>query len=243
MLQLEDWPLEEPTLAAVPAKNEQYWLNQYLPLVKRVLGQLRHQTNTLMDADDLAQIGIMGLLEALRRYGGEPDASFGSFAYKRVRGAILDELRRHDWRPRQLRQKSHQCAQAERDLTRSLGRRPTEAELALALGISQSELDEILCAGELAEMDSLQTLLELGVEPIQDEAPASSSPQEQAQLVQSLLVRLPEREQRLMSLYYQHELNMKEIALVLDLTESRVCQLHKQCLALLNRTLAANGEI
>ncbi|MBU3823818.1 MAG: FliA/WhiG family RNA polymerase sigma factor [Candidatus Oceanisphaera merdipullorum] len=240
MLQQQDWLLEEPPLAAVPAKNEQFWLNQYLPLVKRVLGQLRHQTNTLIDADDLAQIGIMGLLEALRRYGGEPDASFGSFAYKRVRGAILDELRRHDWRPRQLRQKTHQCAQAERDLMRTLGRRPTEAELAQALGINQSELHEILCAGEMAEMDSLQVLLEQGVEPTQDE---SHAPQEQAQLIQSLLVRLPEREQHLMSLYYQHELNMKEIALVLDLTESRVCQLHKQCLALLNRTLAANGAI
>ncbi|MGO5000404.1 FliA/WhiG family RNA polymerase sigma factor [Oceanisphaera sp. W20_SRM_FM3] len=240
MLPLQDWPLEEPPLAAVPAKNEQFWLNQYLPLVKRVLGQLRHQTNTLIDADDLAQIGIMGLLEALRRYGGEPDASFGSFAYKRVRGAILDELRRHDWRPRQLRQKSHQCAQVERDLMRTLGRRPTEAELAQALDINQSELHEILCAGEMAEMDSLQVLLEQGVEPTQDDSHAL---QEQAQLIQSLLVRLPEREQRLMSLYYQHELNMKEIALVLDLTESRVCQLHKQCLALLNRTLAANGEI
>ena len=240
MLQQQDWPLEEPPLALVPAKNEQYWLNQYLPLVKRVLGQLRHQTNTLMDADDLAQIGIMGLLEALRRYGGEPDASFGSFAYKRVRGAILDELRRHDWRPRQLRQKSHQCAQAERDLMRELGRRPTEAELAQKLQLSVSELQEVLCAGEMAEMESLQALLDQGIEPGHDQTHA---PEEQAQLIQSLLTRLPEREQRLMSLYYQHELNMKEIALVLDLTESRVCQLHKQCLALLNRTLAANGAI
>lgn len=240
MLDQQDWPLAEAPLALLPAKNEQHWLNQYLPLVKRVLGQLRHQTNILMDADDLAQIGIMGLLEALRRYGGEPDASFGSFAYKRVRGAILDELRRHDWRPRQLRQKSHQYAQAERDLMRELGRRPTEAELAAALDIDQSELQEILCAAEMAEMESLQALLDQGVEPAQDCADAQ---QEQAQQVQSLLSRLPEREQRLMSLYYQHELNMKEIALVLDLTESRVCQLHKQCLALLNRTLAANGEM
>lgn len=240
MLHQQDWSLEEPPLAAVPAKNEPYWLNQYLPLVKRVLGQLRHQTNTMMDADDLAQIGIIGLLEALRRYGGEPDASFGSFAYKRVRGAILDELRRHDWRPRQLRQKSHQCAQAERDLMRELGRRPTEVELAAALGISGAELQEIRSAGELAEMDSLQALLEQGLEPVQEDGHSS---QEQAHLVQGLLSRLAEREQRLMSLYYQHELNMKEIALVLDLTESRVCQLHKQCLALLNRTLAANGEM
>ena len=123
---------------------------------------------------------------------------------------------------------------------RELGRRPTEAELAQKLDLSVSELQEVLCAGEMAEMESLQVLLDQGIEPSQDQTHA---PEEQAQLVQSLLTRLPEREQRLMSLYYQHELNMKEIALVLDLTESRVCQLHKQCLALLNRTLAANGAI
>lgn len=239
MLQQQDWPSEEPTLPATQAKNEGYWLNQYLPLVKRVLGQLKHQTNTLLDADDLAQIGIMGLLEALRRYGGEPDASFASFAFKRVRGAILDELRRHDWRPRQLRQKTHQCAQVERDLVRSLGRRPTEQELAQAMEIDLPTLRDIIYAGQMAEMDSLQELLEFGQEPSQE---AAHQQQEHHQLLSNLLAKLPEREQRLMSLYYQHELNMKEIALVLDLTESRVSQLHKQCLALLNRTLAANGE-
>lgn len=240
MLQQRDWPLEEPTLPVAQAKNESYWLSQYMPLVKRVLGQLRNQTNTLLDADDLAQIGIMGLLEALRRYGGEPDASFASFAFKRVRGAILDELRRHDWRPRQLRQKTHQCAQVERDLLRSLGRSPTEQELANAMEIDLPTLRDILYAGQMAEMDSLQELLEVGQEPAQV---AEHSQLEQRQVLSQLLAKLPEREQRLMSLYYQHELNMKEIALVLDLTESRVCQLHKQCLALLNRTLAANGEV
>ncbi|MDP5292372.1 FliA/WhiG family RNA polymerase sigma factor [Oceanimonas sp. CHS3-5] len=219
--------------------NESYWLNQYLPLVKRVLGQLRNQVNTVIDADDLSQIGIMGLLEAIRRYGGPPDEGFAGFAFKRVRGAILDELRRHDWRPRQLRQQSHQCAQTERELMRSLGRRPTETELADAMGVEMDELRNILYAGQMAEMDSLQQLLEHGHEPAQDEA---LDRLEQQRHIRALLGRLPEREQRLMSLYYQHDLNMKEIALVLDLTESRVCQLHKQCLALLNREFAQGGE-
>lgn len=230
---------EETAAAAPEAENESYWLNQYLPLVKRVLGQLRYQVNTVMDADDLAQIGIMGLLEALRRYGGPPDESFASFAFKRVRGAILDELRRHDWRPRQLRQQSHQCSQTERELMRRLGRRPTETELADALGIEMDELRRILYAGQLEEMESLQELLEHGHEPSYNDAIVRL---EQQRHIRALLTRLPEREQRLMSLYYQHELNMKEIALVLDLTESRVCQLHKQCLALLNREFARNGE-
>lgn len=239
MLQEQDWPEAEPTLPTARVENESYWLNQYLPLVKRVLGQLRNQAGTMLDADDMSQIGIMGLLEALRRYGGPPDESFAGFAFKRIRGAILDELRRHDWRPRQLRQQSHQCAQAERELMRRLGRRPSEAELAQAMGVELPALRDIIYAGQMAEMESLQELLEHGVEPAQD---SSFSQLEQRELIAGLLTRLPEREQRLMSLYYQHELNMKEIALVLDLTESRVCQLHKQCLALLNRELTVNGE-
>lgn len=238
MLVEPDWS-RDAAAPAVSAEQERHWLNQYLPLVKRVLGQLRNQVNTVMDADDLAQIGIMGLLEAIRRYGGPPDEGFAGFAFKRVRGAILDELRRHDWRPRQLRQQSHQCAQAKRELMRWLGRRPTETELAQAMGVTMDELRNIVYAGQMAEMESLQVLLEHGHEPAQDEA---LDRLEQQRQIQALLTRLPAREQRLMSLYYQHDLNMKEIALVLDLTESRVCQLHKQCLALLNREFAQGGE-
>ncbi|MGP7733813.1 MULTISPECIES: FliA/WhiG family RNA polymerase sigma factor [Oceanimonas] len=238
MLMEQHWPEQETELGS-RAENESYWLEQYMPLVKRVLGQLRNQVNSVMDADDLAQIGIMGLLEALRRYGGPPDDSFASFAFKRVRGAILDELRRHDWRPRLLRQQSHHCSQTERELMRRLGRRPTEPELAEALGVDMDELRSILYAGQLAEMESLQELLEHGHEPANNDALGRL---DQQRHIRALLSRLPEREQRLMSLYYQHELNMKEIALVLDLTESRVCQLHKQCLALLNREFASSGE-
>lgn len=239
MLQELDWPAAEDTGPLARVENEGQWLGQYMPLVKRVLGQLKNQAGAVMDADDLAQIGIMGLLEAIRRYGGPPDEGFAAFAFKRIRGAILDELRRHDWRPRQLRQQSHQCSQVERELMRRLGRRPTEAELARAMGVGMEEMRDIIYAGQMAEMESLQQLLEHGVEPAQE---ASFSRLEQQRAIAGLLARLPEREQRLMSLYYQHELNMKEIALVLDLTESRVCQLHKQCLALLNRELTANGE-
>ncbi|MBL1378840.1 FliA/WhiG family RNA polymerase sigma factor [Zobellella iuensis] len=234
-----DWSTADDAQPLARVEHESHWLSQYMPLVRRVLGQLKNQAGTVIDADDLAQIGIMGLLEALRRYGGPPDEGFAAFAFKRIRGAILDELRRHDWRPRQLRQQSHQCSQVERELMRRLGRRPSEPELAQAMGVDIGELRDIIYAGQMAEMESLQQLLEHGVEPAQE---ASFSRLEQQRTITGLLERLPEREQRLMSLYYQHELNMKEIALVLDLTESRVCQLHKQCLALLNRELTANGE-
>ena len=100
---------------------EQKWLLQYLPLVKRIVSQLALQANQVLDREDMEQIGLMGLLECLRRYG-TPDEQFGRFAALRIRGAILDELRRQDWRPRQVRQQTHKIRDAIRQLARQLGR-------------------------------------------------------------------------------------------------------------------------
>lgn len=102
--------------AGLSADLEQRALREYAPLVKRVVRQLSAQASAVMDREDMEQIGLMGLLEALRRYGS-PDAGFGSFAALRVRGAILDELRRQDWRPRTVRQDSHKQRDALRALT------------------------------------------------------------------------------------------------------------------------------
>lgn len=200
----------------------------YAPLVKRIVRQLNAQIAGAIDRDDMEQIGLMGLLEALRRYG-EPDAAFGSYASLRVRGAILDELRRQDWRPRTVRQESHRLRDSVRALTRRLGREPAELEITAALGITaqayrQYQIDEN--AEQIASFD----------EVLQDSLGSASAPNPEDLLVvrrslEQALRGLDEREQRVVQMYYEFELSYKEIAAVLDLTDARVCQLNKAALA------------
>ena len=207
---------------------EQQHLMAYVPLVKRIVRQLSAQAGGALDREDMEQIGLLGLLDCLRRYG-EPDEKFGAYASMRVRGAILDELRRQDWRPRSVRQESHRLRDAMRELTRRLGREPSEAEAMQTLGLSAEAWQEYQLA-ESAEM--LASFDEL----IQETGNlASDTPSPEAQFVrrrsieQALLV-LDEREQRVIQLYYEFDLSLKEIAAVLDLTEARVCQINKGAL-------------
>jgi RNA polymerase sigma factor FliA len=213
---------------ALDAAAEQRWVLEYAPLVKRIVRQLLSQVSGAMDRDDMEQIGLLGLLEALRRYG-EPDQGFGGYAALRVRGAILDELRRQDWRPRTVRQDSHRTRDAVRALTRKLGREPTEAEACKALEISADAFQ----AHQLAEnAETIASFDEL-VGGSYEMAGSSPSPEEQLMARRSLvqaLMKLDEREQRVIQLYYEFELSYKEIAAVLGLTEARICQINKAAL-------------
>ena len=222
---------------AVSAADEQKYLLAYAPLVKRIVRQLNSQVHGAIDRDDMEQIGLMGLLEALRRYG-EPDTGFGSYASLRVRGAILDELRRQDWRPRAVRQQSHKMRDAVRDLTRKLGREPSEQETMNALGLDAESYQAYLLdenAETIASFDEIlqDTLADTG---------SVAGPEEQLMIRRSLeqaLTGLDEREQRVIQMYYEFELSYKEIAAVLDLTDARVCQLNKQALNKMKAVLAA----
>ncbi|MEN0106909.1 MAG: FliA/WhiG family RNA polymerase sigma factor [Pseudomonas sp.] len=206
---------------------EQRWVRQYLPLVKRIVSQLALQASQAMDREDMEQIGLMGLLECLRRYG-EPDEQFGRFAALRIRGAILDELRRLDWRPRQVRQQVHKVRDAIRALARRLGRVPNEEEILAATGLDAKAYQDYLCADASEAIESLDELLQNG----HDQATAGFEDRvHKERLLAQALAALNEREQLILTLYYQHELSLKEIALVLDLTDARVCQLSKQALA------------
>lgn len=227
--------------AGVPllsAADEQQHLLAYAPLVKRIVRQLNSQVSGTMDRDDMEQIGLMGLLEALRRYG-IPDTAFGSYAGLRIRGAILDELRRQDWRPRTVRQESHRLRDGVRALTRKLGREPAEQEIIAGLGISadayqQYQLDEN--AEQIASFDEI----------LQDSighAESAPNPEDQLMIRRSLeqaLKGLDEREQRVVQMYYEFELSYKEIAAVLDLTDARVCQLNKGALGKMKAMLQNN---
>jgi RNA polymerase sigma factor for flagellar operon FliA len=184
----------------------------------------------------MEQIGLMGLLEALRRYG-TPDTGFASYAGLRVRGAILDELRRQDWRPRAVRQESHKMRDAVRALTRKLGREPNDKEAADALGISQEEWRQFLLDDVAEELLSFDDVLQDAA----DRAHNAPGPEEQYMVRRSLeqaLNALSEREQRVIQMIYEFELSYKEIAAVLDLSDARVCQLNKSALPKMKAALA-----
>src|SRR5450830_552320 len=207
---------------------EQKHLLAYSPLVKKIVRQLNSQIAGAIDREDMEQIGLMGLLEALRRYG-EPDAAFGSYASLRIRGAILDELRRQDWRPRAVRQQSHKLRDGVRQLTRKLGREPSEAEAIAGLGITADEY----MAYQLAENAELIVSFDEVLQESLGQADSAPSPEEQLMVRRSLeqaLRALDEREQRVIQMYYEFELSYKEIAAVLDLSDARVCQLNKTAL-------------
>ncbi|MPY25260.1 RNA polymerase sigma factor FliA [Shewanella psychropiezotolerans] len=206
--------------------SESQVMKQYLPLVKRSVSQLRSHCGAVLAVEDMEQIGMMALLESSRRYPGEFDNGFLSFAGQRIRGSILDELRRQDWRPRPVRQQAHELNDAVRKLTRMLGRDPTDIEVSDSMGISRDQYRERLYASQSESMKSLDDMLSAG-----SHFADKTNVIEQFSSKQTLkkaISKLSKREQVILSLYYQHELNLKEIAGTLGLTETRICQLHKQ---------------
>ncbi|KWH08513.1 flagellar biosynthesis sigma factor [Burkholderia territorii] len=213
---------------------EQQWLVKYAPIVKRTARQLSAQANGSIALEDIEQIGLMGLLEALRRYG-MPDAAFPGYAAARVRGAILDELRRLDWRPRTVRQDAHRMRDCERELCRTLGRQPTEAEVSDALGICVDEYRERVMANNAEAMTSFDLVLDDQM-LAHEESPEREVVQRRC--LEQALTRLGEREQRVIQLYYEFDLSLREIAAVLGLTEARVCQINKAALKKMREALS-----
>jgi len=208
---------------------EQQWLMRYLPLVRRVVSQLSLQANSVLDREDMEQIGLMGLLESLRRYG-TPDEQFAGFAVLRIRGAILDELRRQDWRPRQVRLQAHKVRDGIRELARRLGRVPTDKEILAHTGLDERAYQDYLQAEACEAIESLDALLGEGLENLVDGESALEARVLRERMLAQALAQLSERERLVLTLYYQHELSLKEIALVLDVSDARVCQLSKQAL-------------
>lgn len=223
-----DYPIEE-------RQSEQQVIRQYLPLIKRIVSQMRSHCGVMLSLEDMEQIGMMALLESSRRYPGELDNGFISFAGQRIRGAILDELRRQDWRPRPVRQQAHELNDVVRRLSREMGREPSDLEVASALGLSAEDYRERLYSTQAESMKSLDELLLVGEHPAD-----RGNDVEQLMLKQTLIKvisKLNEREQLILSLYYHHELNLKEIAMALGLTETRICQLHKSAISQLKTIL------
>ncbi|KQP15129.1 FliA/WhiG family RNA polymerase sigma factor [Pseudorhodoferax sp. Leaf267] len=210
------------------AAREAAWLRDWLPLVKRIARQLDSQVGGAMDREDMEQIGLMGLLEALRRYG-VPNAQFAAYAALRVRGSILDELRRQDWRPRDVRQDSHRLRDAERALRRQLGHEPTDTELRTHLQLSAEQLRAHRLAAHAGRLVSYDEAVdELHRLPAQGQSPEAALMARRS--IEQALAVLDAHEQCIVQLSCACGLSFKEIAAVLGLTDARVCQINKGAL-------------
>ena len=202
-----------------------------LPLQELLLNRLP----PTVQVDDLIQAGMLGLLEAAGNFNPDMGASFETFAGIRIRGSMIDEIRRSDWTPRSVHRKFRSVSEAIRKLENETGEDAKDADVALSLGISLSEYHQILIdssSSRIYSIDSIEeNIQDAGVPSSSEQTPeeALSQDEYQRQLVDSIR-QLPEKEQLVMSLYYDDELNFREIGEILDVTESRICQLHGQAL-------------
>jgi len=224
---------EQPYAGAGPEPAELVRL--HAPLVKRIAYHLHARLSEQVQVDDLIQAGLEGLLEAANNFQTGKGASFETYAGIRIRGAMLDEVRRGDWSPRSVHRNARAMAENHARLEAALGREPTMAEQAEALGVSMEEFSANARNTLSVRLHSMDEVVgEYGVERSETIADSESNPEqlmEQASLQQRLakaIAELPERDQLLLSLYYKEELNLKEIGKVLGVSESRVSQLHSQ---------------
>ena len=220
-------------------------LTAHMPLVKRLAHQMRAKLPPSVEVDDLIQAGMIGLLDAINRYEENHGAQFETYAVLRIRGAMLDELRSSDWMPRSTRQNMRKVEVAMQALTQQLGRPPSESEVAKSMKLSLEDYQELLGDSgghQLVYYEDFHS--EEGSDSfldryaVDDEDPLKGLLESDfRQAVIDSIDNLPPREKMLMSLYYEEELNLKEIGAVMGVSESRVSQLHTQAVARLRTYL------
>jgi RNA polymerase sigma factor FliA len=223
-------------------------LKQYSSLVRRLAHQMIAKLPANVEIDDLIQVGMIGLADAMTRFDAAQGVQFETFATQRIRGAMLDELRGNDYLSRGTRKQQRTIESAVHKLEQRLGRAPAESEIAKELGVTLVEYQELLgkvrgtqlvyledMSGDDGDNDFLDR--HVGNDDANPLAQLQDQRMREA-LVEAIKV-LPEREQYVMSMYYEHDMNLKEIAAVLKVTESRVCQLHSQSIARLRVKLRA----
>jgi RNA polymerase sigma factor FliA len=212
---------------------------QYAPLVKNIVGRLAARLPIdIADKEDLINVGIMGLMSALEKFDKTRNVQFETYASFRIRGAVLDELRARDWVPRATRSKDNKIESAMNALKKNLGRAPDETEIAGQLGISLDEyfklLDDSRCVSIISTEDLPPDYLEkysreeVMTDVVENNPLTMLVDMEFKDKLKQAIDQLPPKEKLVLSLYYYEELTMKEAGRVMDLTESRVCQLHAQ---------------
>ncbi|MGY6277687.1 RNA polymerase sigma factor FliA [Methylomonas sp. MgM2] len=229
--------------AAMQVGNTDEMVVQHAPLVKRIAYHLIGRLPDTVQIEDLIQAGMLGLLEAVKHYDAGQGASFETYAGIRIRGAMLDELRRADWTPRSVHKKARMVAGAIREVENQLGRDAKDSEVAVHLGIDLQEYRQILQDALSCKTFSVEELVQ-GEDSVIDEIHDESQPENLLiqqgfqQALAKAIAELPERERLVVSLYYDEELNLREIGEVLEVSESRVSQICSQAMLRLRARLA-----
>ena len=234
---------------AFNSKSRDEVVVEFAPLVKMIAVRLAARLPANMQVDDLVQAGMIGLLDAIEKYDPGREAQFRTYAEFRIRGAMLDDLRAGDWVPRSVRDNADKLERAQQALRAEWGRQPTEAELAERMEMSLDKYHELLNKARVIPLLNLEDLrgkyLEDGQGKILDvlEDPGVADPLSSLSLkdlkerLQLAIIDLPEKEQLVLSLYYDDELNLKEIGEVLGITESRVSQIRTQAIVRLRAAI------
>lgn len=225
--------------------NKDHLLTEHMPLVKRLAHHMKAKLPPSVEVDDLVQAGMIGLLDAINRYEETHGAQFETYAVLRIRGAMLDELRNSDWLPRSMRQNMRKIETAMSTLQQRLGHPPSESEVAKLLKLSLADYQDMLSDGGGHQLvyyedfhgdDGSDSFLDRYA--VDDADPLRSLLDgDFRQAVIDAIDGLPPREKILMGLYYEEELNLKEIGAVMGVSESRVSQLHTQAVARLRAAL------
>lgn len=221
---------------------------QYIPLVKYVVGRMITNLPKNVEYDDLVEYGIIGLLDAVEKFDVSKEIVFKTYAVTRIRGSIYDELRSQDWVPRSVRKMAKDVEKAYVYLENKLGRIPSEEEVAEYLEISIKKLDELYAKVDLGNLNSLDDIIYDGGETtttvanvVEDKKAVNAQTSLEKQELKSALVErldeLKENERLVITLYYYEKLTLKEIGRVLDISESRVSQIHSKSILKLRSKL------
>jgi RNA polymerase sigma factor for flagellar operon FliA len=220
--------------SSVTGQDADLLVTQHAPLVKRIAYHLMNRLPPNVQVDDLVQAGMIGLLEASRNYDPSQGASFETYAGIRIRGSMLDEIRRSDWTPRSVHRKARMVSDAMRQIENEQGRDARDVEVAAALELSLEDYHRILLDASGCRVFSVEDLQTVGEISQERSNSAEIGPYDGVQneafreALGEAIAGLPERERLVIALYYDEEMNLREIGQVLGVTESRACQIHSQ---------------
>ena len=213
---------------------------EYAPLVKLVAGRLSMYLGYNVEYDDLVSYGIFGLIDAIDKFDSLKEVKFETYASLRIRGAILDQIRKMDWIPRTIRQKQKKIDAVIKEVELTCGRSATDEEIAQGLGISEEEYQDWQSQMKITNVVSLNEYMDQGSEvplegnrhnTVRFESPEESVEKEELKKVlEQTLQTLTEKERKVILLYYYEDLTLKEISSVLEVSESRISQLHTRAL-------------
>ena len=223
---------------------------QYIYLTRYVVGRVKVALPPTFSIEDISSYGVEGLIDAIEKYSPNKGARFETYALMRIRGNIIDKIRSQDFLPRSARKKIKDVKQAQEHLKQKLGRQPTSSEIGDLLGLEKEKVDQILAEDTTItslydKKGSSDESIEI-IDTIQDKHLTPHEEMEEKDVKKELeraLKRLPERERMIMVLYYHENMTLKEIGETIEISESRVCQLHAQAIMKLKNLLSENRSV